>query len=174
MASPKKPAKGARKPAARKPAARKAPARKPAARKAAPPKPAPPKPAARKKAPAKKTATSIPIGRGPVRKPPPRTRPAPVEHTSFFGEVPPGAATHDEPAASTEAPPVSPFQPGFAPECMACPIGLVFYALKNTKPEVMEHVMKAGFEMFQAVRALTEQYNERWEQAQKLERIPIS
>ena len=42
-----------------------------------------------------------------------------------------------------EPPPASPFQPGFAPECLACPIGLFFYSVKQTRPEVMEHVMKA-------------------------------
>jgi hypothetical protein len=68
----------------------------------------------------------------------------------------------------------SSFQPGFAPECMACPIGLVFYAMKQTKPEVMEHLMKAGFELFQAFRSVMDGYAERWEQAEKLQRIPIS
>lgn len=68
----------------------------------------------------------------------------------------------------------SSFQPGFAPECMACPIGLVFYAMKQTKPEVMEHLMKAGFELFQAFRSVMDGYAERWDQAEKLQRIPIS
>lgn len=73
-----------------------------------------------------------------------------------------------------ESPPVSPFHPGFSPECMACPICVGFYALKNTKPEVMEHVMKAGFEMLQAFKALMEQYSERYEQAERLQKISIS
>ena len=72
-----------------------------------------------------------------------------------------------------EAPPVSPLQPGFAPECLACPIGLFFFTVKQTRPEVMEHVMKAAFEMFQAFRAVVGQTADRWDQAQKLERIPI-
>ena len=80
----------------------------------------------------------------------------------------------EPPRAQTDDAPPSRFQPGFAPECMACPIGLVFFAMKNTKPEVMDHLMKAGLEMFQAIRALMEQYNDRWEQAQTLQRIPIS
>lgn len=75
---------------------------------------------------------------------------------------------------ATEAPPVSPFQPGFAPECMACPIGMVFYTLKHSKPEVMEHLMKAGFELFMAVKVVMDQYAERWEQSERLQRIPIS
>jgi len=72
-----------------------------------------------------------------------------------------------------EPPPVSPFQPGFAPECLACPIGLFFYSVKQTRPEVMEHVMKAAFEVFQAFQAVVAQTAERWDQAQKLEHIPI-
>ena len=72
-----------------------------------------------------------------------------------------------------EPPPVSHFQPGFAPECMACPIGLVFFAMKNTKPEVMEHVMRAAFELMQAFKSLVETYEERWDQAQSLQRINI-
>lgn len=75
--------------------------------------------------------------------------------------------------AQTEPPPESPFRPGFAPECMACPFGLFFYAVKNTKPDVMEHLMKAGFELFQAFKAVMEQYGERWQQAEQLERIRI-
>jgi hypothetical protein len=75
--------------------------------------------------------------------------------------------------AAEEPPPVSPYQPGFAPECLACPIGLFFYSVKQTRPEVMEHVMKAAFEMFQAFQAVVAQTSDRWDQAQKLERIPI-
>jgi hypothetical protein len=70
-------------------------------------------------------------------------------------------------------PPVSPFQPGFAPECLACPIGLFFFTVKTTRPEVMDHVMKAAFELFQAFRVVMESTADRWEQAQQLERIPI-
>lgn len=56
---------------------------------------------------------------------------------------------------------------------MACPIGLVFFALKNSKPEVMEHLMKAAFELLQVGKSLMDTYSQRWEQAEKLERIPI-
>jgi hypothetical protein len=38
----------------------------------------------------------------------------------------------------------------------------------------MEHVMKAAFELFQAFQAVVAQTADRWDQAQKLERIPIS
>ncbi|HVL32244.1 MAG TPA: DUF5304 family protein [Actinomycetota bacterium] len=83
-------------------------------------------------------------------------------------------ATKKQGPQEPEAPPVSPFQPGFAPECMACPFGLMFYAMKNTKPEVFEHLMKAGMELFQAARSFMDTYGERWQQAEKLQRIPIS
>ncbi|MFN2613339.1 MAG: hypothetical protein ABR552_00795 [Actinomycetota bacterium] len=46
--------------------------------------------------------------------------------------------------------------------------------MKNTRPDVMEHLMKAGFEVFQAFKGVVEQYGERWEQAQQLQKIPIS
>lgn len=75
---------------------------------------------------------------------------------------------------SAKEPPVSPFQPGFAPECMACPFGLFFYATKNSRPDVMEHLMRAGYELFQAFKVVMEQYADRWEQAEKLQRIPIA
>ena len=67
----------------------------------------------------------------------------------------------------------SPFNPGFAPECMACPIGLVFFAMRQTKPEVVEHLQKAAYEVFQAVRVLMDQYAERWEKSQEIQRISI-
>jgi hypothetical protein len=72
-----------------------------------------------------------------------------------------------------EPPPVSSFQPGFAPECLACPIGLFFYSVKQTRPEVLEHILKAAFELFQAFQAVVDQTGQRWEQARTLERIPI-
>jgi hypothetical protein len=67
------------------------------------------------------------------------------------------------------------FTPGFAPECMACPIGLVFFAIRTTRPEAMEHLMKAGYELFQAFRSVMDGYAERWDQAnaQKIQRITI-
>jgi hypothetical protein len=68
----------------------------------------------------------------------------------------------------------SPFQPGFAPECMACPIGMFFYAMKNTKPDAMEHLMRAAMELFQAFKSVMESYTERWEQVEKIQRIDIS
>jgi hypothetical protein len=78
------------------------------------------------------------------------------------------------PKKKAEQPPdVSPLQPGFAPECLACPIGLFFFSVKQTRPEVMEHIMKAAFELFQAFQSVVSTTADRWEQAQQLERIPI-
>jgi hypothetical protein len=87
--------------------------------------------------------------------------------------MPPKKKTTGAPPPEPEAPPVSHFQPGFAPECMACPIGLVFFAVKNTRPEAMEHLMRAAFELFQAFQSVMSSYADRWEQAQQLQRIPI-
>ncbi|MFA5889668.1 MAG: DUF5304 family protein [Actinomycetota bacterium] len=60
-----------------------------------------------------------------------------------------------------------------SPDCVLCPFGVVFSTLRQTKPEVMEHLMKAGFELFQAFKAVVDQHAERWEQAERLQRIPI-
>jgi hypothetical protein len=76
-----------------------------------------------------------------------------------------GGGDHDQ---------VSPFQPGFSPECLACPICLMFFTIKQTRPEVMEHVMKAAFELFQAFRSVVETTADRWDQAQSLQHIPIA
>lgn len=75
----------------------------------------------------------------------------------------------------TPPPSESPFIPGFAPECMACPIGLTFFAIRTTRPEAMEHLMKAAHELFQAFRVVMDAYSERWNQVneQKIQRITI-
>src|SRR6266540_6100122 len=67
----------------------------------------------------------------------------------------------------------SPFTPGMAPECLMCPFGLVFFTLRNTRPEAMEHLMKAGQELFLAFKALVDQTAERWEQTSSLQRITV-
>jgi uncharacterized protein DUF5304 len=75
-------------------------------------------------------------------------------------------------------PPPSPFTassftPGMAPDCMMCPFGLFYFTMRNTRPEVMEHLTAAGHELFLAFRALVEQAGERWEQSQSLQRITV-
>ena len=67
----------------------------------------------------------------------------------------------------------SPFTPGMSPDCLMCPFGLFFFTMRNTRPEVMEHLTAAGHELFLAFRALVEQTGERWEQAQSLQRITV-
>jgi hypothetical protein len=60
-----------------------------------------------------------------------------------------------------------------SPDCLMCPFGLFFFTMRNTRPEVMEHLTAAGHELFLAFRALVEQTGERWEQAQSLQRITV-
>lgn len=72
-----------------------------------------------------------------------------------------------------EQPTASPFTPGMAPECLMCPFGLFFFTMRNTRPEVMEHLMTAGQELFLAFKAVVDQTAERWEQTQSLQRITV-
>ncbi len=51
--------------------------------------------------------------------------------------------THDEAAHG-----------GGAPECQVCPVCLGLAALRQARPEVLEHLVKAGAELLLAVRAL--------------------
>ena len=68
---------------------------------------------------------------------------------------------------------MSRFTPGMAPECMMCPFGLFFFTMRNTRPEVMEHLMTAGQELFLAFKAVVDQTADRWEQTQSLQRITV-
>jgi hypothetical protein len=79
----------------------------------------------------------------------------------------------EEPSPEASPFTASPFTPGMAPECLMCPFGLFFFTMRNTRPEVMEHLTAAGHELFLAFRALVEQTGERWEQAQSLQRITV-
>ena len=65
------------------------------------------------------------------------------------------------------------FVPGEAPDCMACPIGLTFFAVREVRPEVMEHLMKAGMELFLAFKAFTDGAVDRMDRRSPLERIEI-
>jgi hypothetical protein len=47
-------------------------------------------------------------------------------------------------------------QPGRAPECQACPICAGLAALREARPEAVEHLVKAGAELLLAARALLE------------------
>jgi hypothetical protein len=93
-------------------------------------------------------------------------------------QPPRAKATPRAPRASASPPEgspfnASPFTPGMAPECMMCPFGIFFFTMRNTRPEVMEHLTAAGHELFLAFRALVEQAGERWDQAQSLQRITV-
>lgn len=72
-----------------------------------------------------------------------------------------------------KAPQPPAFSPGMAPECLMCPFGLFFFTMRNTRPDVMEHLTAAGQELFLAFKALVDQAAERWEQTGKLQRIPV-
>ena len=54
-----------------------------------------------------------------------------------------------------------------------CPFGLFFFTMRSTRPEVMDHLMTAGQELFLAFKALMDQAAERWEQAGGLQRISV-
>ncbi len=43
---------------------------------------------------------------------------------------------------------------GTGPECQVCPICLGLATLRQARPEVLEHLMKAGAELMLAARAL--------------------
>jgi hypothetical protein len=67
----------------------------------------------------------------------------------------------------------SPLRPGFAPECLVCPFGLLFFSIRQTRPEVLEHLLKAGHELFLAFKSVADQFDERWQQAESLQRITV-
>ncbi|MGH2783654.1 MAG: hypothetical protein ACRDJ1_00135 [Actinomycetota bacterium] len=72
-----------------------------------------------------------------------------------------------------EAPPASPFMPGMSTQCLVCPICMSLYALQQSRPEAMQHLMTAGHELFLAFRALVEAQGERWEHVNTLQRISV-
>ncbi|MGH2795604.1 MAG: DUF5304 family protein [Actinomycetota bacterium] len=72
-----------------------------------------------------------------------------------------------------EVPPASPFMPGMSAQCLVCPICMSLYALQQSRPEAMQHLMTAGHELFLAFRALVEAQGERWEQVNTLQRISV-
>ena len=45
---------------------------------------------------------------------------------------------------------------GSAPECLVCPLCMGLAALRQARPEAMEHLIKAGAELLEAWRALIE------------------
>jgi hypothetical protein len=48
-------------------------------------------------------------------------------------------------------------EPGVtAPECLVCPLCMGIAALRQSRPEAVEHVVKAGVELLAAFRSLVE------------------
>lgn len=43
---------------------------------------------------------------------------------------------------------------GVTPECLVCPLCMGIAALRQARPEAMEHLLKAGAELLEAVRSL--------------------
>jgi adenine-specific DNA glycosylase len=43
-----------------------------------------------------------------------------------------------------------------SPECLVCPLCLGMAAMRQARPEAMEHLLKAGAELLEAVRALVD------------------
>ena len=46
---------------------------------------------------------------------------------------------------------------GPTPECVVCPVCMGIAALRQARPEAMEHLLKAGAELLEAFRCLMEQ-----------------
>jgi hypothetical protein len=87
-----------------------------------------------------------------------------------------GGSTRRPRQAPPQAPPqptMPSFTPGMAQDCLMCPFGIFFFTMRNQRPEVMEHLSKAGSELFLAFKAVVDQTAERWEQAQSLQRITV-
>ncbi|GAC1410062.1 MAG: hypothetical protein NVSMB57_03360 [Actinomycetota bacterium] len=67
---------------------------------------------------------------------------------------------------------------GTTQDCMMCPLGLTMFAMRSAKPEVMEHLMKAGMELALAFKAFVDSATDRFTGQQPeddgLQRIDIS
>jgi hypothetical protein len=63
---------------------------------------------------------------------------------------------------------------GNTQDCLMCPFGMFFFAVRNTKPEVMEHLAKAGYELALAMKSVVDQAVEKLEPlGNDLQRIDI-
>jgi len=120
---------------------------------------------AKKKPTAKKSSART--AAKPRRKPP--RREAPPKRTRREA---PQEPLHGHEAAG-DVPPASPFKPGMSAQCLVCPICMSLYALQQSRPEAMQHLMVAGHELFLAFRALVEAQGDRWEQVNTLQRISV-
>jgi hypothetical protein len=89
--------------------------------------------------------------------------------------MPPRKKTTSSRKKAEAAPPPQERIPlGMTQDCLMCPFGLLFFALRNTRPEVMEHLTKGAQELLFAFRAVADQAAERWEKADAgLQRISV-
>ena len=62
---------------------------------------------------------------------------------------------------------------GTAPECLVCPLCMGIAALRQSRPEALEHLLKAGGELLAALRALVEPAGQDGNRAARLQRIDI-
>ena len=62
---------------------------------------------------------------------------------------------------------------GTAPECLVCPVCMGIAALRESRPEAVEHVVKAGAELLAAFRALLLPADGEGHRATGIQRIDI-
>jgi len=84
------------------------------------------------------------------------------------------ALTHQEAHEAHEAGPAGPGPAaGPAPECLVCPLCAGIAALRQARPEAVEHLLKAGAELLAAARALLDASDAGTRRAGRLQRIDI-
>jgi hypothetical protein len=62
---------------------------------------------------------------------------------------------------------------GTSPECLVCPLCMGIAALREARPEAVEHLLKAGAELLAAFRALVDPGERDGHRAPGLQRIDI-
>ena len=62
---------------------------------------------------------------------------------------------------------------GTAPECLVCPVCMGIAALRESRPEALEHVVKAGAELLAAFRALLLPADGNGHRATRMQRIDV-
>ena len=62
---------------------------------------------------------------------------------------------------------------GVAPECLVCPLCMGMAALRQARPDAMEHLLKAGAELLEALRSLVDPPDGQGARPGGLQRIDI-
>lgn len=62
---------------------------------------------------------------------------------------------------------------GVTPECLVCPLCMGVAALRQARPEAMEHLLKAGAELLEALRSLMDPHEGGTARPGGLQRIDI-